>query len=77
MLKLLHANFYRLRKNKVFIGIIIITIIASFVILFNTYQGNITNEKYNMQKMQIDRTYTIYINVISFLIAVFVSIFVG
>ena len=53
MLKLLHANFYRLRKNKVFIGIIIITIIASFVILFNTYQGNITNEKYNMQKMQI------------------------
>ena len=77
MLKLLHANFYRLKKNKVFIGIIIITIIASFVILFNTYQGNITNEKYNMQKMQIDRTYTIYINVISFLIAVFVSIFVG
>ena len=40
MLKLLHANFYRLKKNKVFIGIIIITIIASFVILFNTYQGN-------------------------------------
>ena len=77
MLKLLHANFYRLRKNKVFIGIIIITIIASFVILFNTYQGNITNEKYNMQKTPIDRTYTIYINVISFLIAVFVSIFVG
>ena len=77
MLKLLHANFYRLKKNKVFIGIIIITIIASFVILFNTYQGNITNEKYNMQKTQIDRTYTIYINVISFLIAVFVSIFVG
>ena len=77
MLKLLHANFYRLRKNKVFIGIIIITIIASCVILFNTYQGNITNEKYNMQKTPIDRTYTIYINVISFLIAVFVSIFVG
>ena len=77
MLKLLHANFYRLKKNKVFIGIIIITIIASFVILFNTYQGNITNEKYNMQKTQIDRTYTIYINVISFLIAVFVSIFIG
>ena len=77
MLKLLHANFYRLKKNKVFIGIIIITIIASFVIIFNTYQGNITNEKYNMQKTQIDRTYTIYINVISFLIAVFVSIFVG
>lgn len=77
MLKLLHANFYRLKKNKVFIGIIIITIIASFVIIFNTYQGNITNEKYNMQKTPIDRTYTIYINVISFLIAVFVSIFVG
>ena len=77
MIRLLHANFYRLKKNKVFIGIIIITIIASFVILFNTYQGNIINEKYNMIKTTIDRTYIIYINIISFLIAIFVSIFVG
>ena len=77
MIRLLHANFYRLKKNKVFIGIIIITIIASFVILFNTYQGNIINEKYNMTKTPIDRTYIIYINIISFLIAIFVSIFVG
>lgn len=77
MIRLLHANFYRLKKNKVFIGIIIITIIASFVILFNTYQGNIINEKYNMIKTTIDKTYIIYINVISFLIAIFVSIFVG
>lgn len=77
MIRLLHANFYRLKKNKVFIGIIIITIIASFVMLFDTYQGNIANEKYNMTKTPIDRTYIIYINIISFLIAIFVSIFVG
>ena len=77
MIRLLHANFYRLKKNKVFIGIIIITIIASFVMVFNTYQGNIANEKYNMTKTPIDRTYIIYINIISFLIAIFVSIFVG
>ena len=77
MIRLLHANFYRLKKNKVFIGIIIITIIASFVMVFDTYQGNIANEKYNMAKTPIDRTYIIYINIISFLIAIFVSIFVG
>ncbi len=77
MIRLLHANFYRLKKNKVFIGIIIITIIASFVMVFDTYQGNIANEKYNMTKTPIDRTYIIYINIISFLIAIFVSIFVG
>lgn len=77
MIRLLHANFYRLKKNKVFIGIIIITIIASFVMVFDTYQENIANEKYNMTKTPIDRTYIIYINIISFLIAIFVSIFVG
>ena len=77
MIRLLHTNFYRLKKNKVFIGIIIITIIASFVMVFDTYQGNIANEKYNMTKTPIDRTYIIYINIISFLIAIFVSIFVG
>ena len=45
--------------------------------VFDTYQGNIANEKYNMTKTPIDRTYIIYINIISFLIAIFVSIFVG
>lgn len=77
MIKLLHANFYRLKKNKIFFGIIIITIIASFIIIFNTYNANIAYEKYNMPKNTIEKTFPTFINIISFLIAVFVSIFVG
>lgn len=72
MTRLLKATFFRLIKNKVFWGIVIITIILACFLLFNDIlnRGDETNKG-------IDRILLMYINFIGFFIALFTSLFVG
>lgn len=72
MHKLLKANFYRLVKNKIFWGIVIITILIACFILLNTilnHQGE--------TKEGIDKILVMYIHFIGIFIAIFTSLFVG
>ncbi len=72
MYKLLKANFFRLVKNKIFWGIVIITILIASFILLNTilnHQGD--------TKEGIDKILVMYIHFIGIFIAMFTSLFVG
>ena len=72
MYKLLKANFFRLVKNKIFWGIVIITILIASFILFNT----ILNQQ-GETKEGIDKILVMYIHFIGIFIAMFTSLFVG
>ena len=72
MYKLLKANFFRLVKNKIFWGIVIITILIASFILFNT----ILNQQ-GETKEGIDNILVMYIHFIGIFIAIFTSLFVG
>ena len=72
MYKLLKANFFRLVKNKIFWGIVIITILIANFILFNT----ILNQQGEI-KEGIDNILVMYIHFIGIFIAIFTSLFVG
>lgn len=72
MYKLLKANFFRLVKNKIFWGIVIITILIASFILFNT----ILNQQ-GETKEGIDNILVMYIHFIGIFIAMFTSLFVG
>ena len=72
MYKLLKANFFRLLKNKIFWGIVIITILIASFILFNT----ILNQQ-GETKEGIDNILVMYIHFIGIFIAIFTSLFVG
>ena len=72
MYKLLKANFFRLVKNKIFWGIVIITILIANFILFNT----ILNQQ-GETKEGIDKILVMYIHFIGIFIAMFTSLFVG
>lgn len=72
MYKLLKANFFRLVKNKIFWGIVIITILIASFILFNT----ILNQQGEI-KEKIDNILVMYIHFIGIFIAIFTSLFVG
>ena len=72
MYKLLKANFFRLVKNKIFWGIVIITILIASFILFNT----ILNQQ-GETKAGIDNILVMYIHFIGIFIAIFTSLFVG
>ena len=72
MYKLLKANFFRLVKNKIFWGIVIITILIASFILFNT----ILNQQ-GETKEGIDKILVMYIHFIGIFIAIFTSLFVG
>ena len=72
MYKLLKTNFFRLVKNKIFWGIVIITILIASFILFNT----ILNQQ-GETKEGIDKILVMYIHFIGIFIAIFTSLFVG
>ena len=69
MYKLLKASFFRLKKNKVFWGIVIITIILAISFLVNSMK--------NEFKYKIDSILFNNIQIIGLFIAVFTSLFIG
>ena len=70
--KLLRANFFRLIKNKIFWGIIVITLGITSVLLFNTIINN-----QGETKESIDRLLVMYMYFIGIAMAIFTSLFVG
>ena len=69
MYKLLKASFFRLKKNKVFWGVVIITIILAISFLVNSMK--------NEFKYKIDSILFNNIQIIGLFIAVFTSLFIG
>lgn len=72
MYKLLNAGFYRLKKNKVFWGLVIVTIVIAVATLFNQIQHVEIWGKRGINRILIN-----YINWIGIFIAIFTSIFIG
>ena len=71
MYKLLNAGFSRLMKNKIFLGIVIITIIIALGLVLNRISSSVFFEN------EIEPVLTNYILFIGFFIAIFTSLFVG
>ena len=71
MYKLLNAGFSRLMKNKIFWGIVIITIIIALGLVLNRISSSVFFEN------EIEPVLTNYILFIGFFIAIFTSLFVG
>ena len=72
MNKLLRTNFFRLIKNKIFWGIVIITLGIASVLLFNTIINN-----QGETKEGIDRLLVMYMFFIGIAMAMFTSLFMG
>ena len=78
MYKLLNASFYRLRKNKIFLGLVILTIIIAVFMLVSEYLNNIKySSVFGISSNTTDILLMKFINIIGFLIAIFTSLFVG
>ena len=71
MYKLLNAGFSRLMKNKIFWGIVIITIIIALGLVLNRISSS------GFFENEIEPVLTNYILFIGFFIAIFTSLFVG
>lgn len=78
MYKLLNASFYRLRKNKIFLGLVILTIIIAVFMLISEYLNNIKySSVFGISSNTTDILLMKFINIIGFFIAIFTSLFVG
>ena len=78
MYKLLNASFSRLRKNKIFLGLVILTIIIAVFMLVSEYLNNIKySSVFGISSNTTDILLMKFINIIGFLIAIFTSLFVG
>ena len=78
MYKLLNASFYRLRKNKIFLGLVILTIIIAVFMLVSEYLNNIKySSVFGISSNTTDILLMKFINIIGFFIAIFTSLFVG
>ena len=78
MYKLLNASFYRLRKNKIFLGLVILTIIIAVFMIVSEYLNNIKySSVFGISSNTTDILLMKFINIIGFLIAIFTSLFVG
>lgn len=78
MYKLLNASFSRLRKNKIFLGLVILTIIIAVFMLVSEYLNNIKySSVFGISSNTTDILLTNFINIIGFFIAIFTSLFVG
>ena len=78
MYKLLNASFSRLRKNKIFLGLVILTIIIAAFMLVSEYLNNIKySSVFGISSNTTDILLMKFINIIGFFIAIFTSLFVG
>lgn len=78
MYKLLNASFSRLRKNKIFLGLVILTIIIAVFMLVSEYLNNIKySSVFGISSNTTDILLMKFINIIGFFIAIFTSLFGG
>ena len=78
MYKLLNASFSRLRKNKIFLGLVILTIIIAAFMLISEYLDKLKySSVFGISSNTTDILLTNFINIIGFFIAIFTSLFVG
>ena len=77
MYKLLNASFSRLRKNKIFIGLVILTVIIAIFMLVSKYLDKIKYSAFGISSNTTDILFTSFINIIGFFSAIFTSLFVG
>ena len=78
MYKLLNASFSRLRKNKIFLGLVILTIIIAVFMLVSEYLNKVKySSVFGISSNTTDILLTNFINIIGFFIAIFTSLFVG
>lgn len=78
MYKLLNASFSRLRKNKIFLGLVILTIIiAAFMLISENLDKVKYSSVFGISSNTTDILLTNFINIIGFFIAIFTSLFVG
>ena len=78
MYKLLNASFYRLRKNKIFLGLVILTIIIATFMLISEYLDKVKySSVFGISSNTTDILLMKFINIIGFFIAIFTSLFVG
>jgi len=70
MYKLLKAEFFRLKRNKIFWGLIVITLGIACIMSFNSINSFSTDKG-------IDKLLINYINIIGLFIAIFTSLFTG
>lgn len=72
MYNLLNANFFRLRKNKVFWCIIGITLIIAIIFLISRINTNNAGTTIGIDQILLD-----YLNIIGITLAIFTSFFIG
>ena len=78
MYKLLNASFSRLRKNKIFLGLVILTIIIAAFMLISEYLDKVKySSVFGISSNTTDILFTSFINIIGFFSAIFTSLFVG
>lgn len=77
MYKLLNAGFTRVKKNKIFWSLIIISILFASVMLLNQYKDLVRSKETGYSIDHTEKLLVDFIKVIGFFIAVFTSLFVG
>ena len=78
MYKLLNASFSRLRKNKIFLGLVILTLIIAAFMLISEYLDKVKySSVFGISSNTTDILLMKFINIVGFFIAIFTSLFVG
>ena len=80
MYKLLNASFFRLKKNKIFYFIIVVSIVMALFVLHSRYTDELKDIQYGFPLTDLKTTDRLLIDnlvIIGFLMSLFTSLFVG
>ena len=79
MYKLLNASFFRLKKNKIFYFIIVVSIVMALFVLYSRYTDELKDIQYGFPLTDLKTTDRLLIDnlvIIGFLMSLFTSLFV-
>lgn len=80
MYKLLNASFFRLKKNKIFYFIIVVSIVMALFVLYSRYTDELKDIQYGFSLTDLKTTDRLLVDnlvIIGFLMSLFTSLFVG
>ena len=80
MYKLLNASFFRLKKNKIFYFIIVVSIVMALFVLYSRYTDELKDIQYGFPLTDLKTTDRLLVDnlaIIGFLMSLFTSLFVG